>query len=139
MLQNSKVTAFTVFELLSENQLGGKTPSPLPTQIRVKASTTQESILSPLLFLIYINDLPKGLLSNIKLFADGTSLFSVIHYSITSRIDLNDDLVKNNSWTYHGKISFNPDPKKKAQETVFIRKTKKISHLPKTFTKSTVS
>ena len=38
MLQNSKVTAFTIFELLKENQLGGKiTPPPLPpfTQIRV--------------------------------------------------------------------------------------------------------
>ena len=36
MLQNSRVTAFTVFELLRENQLEGKiTPLP-PTQIRVK-------------------------------------------------------------------------------------------------------
>ena len=35
MLQNSRVTAFTVFELLTENQLGGKF-TPLPTQIRVK-------------------------------------------------------------------------------------------------------
>ena len=33
MLQNSRVIAFTVFELLRENQLGGKSP---PTQIRVK-------------------------------------------------------------------------------------------------------
>ena len=39
MLQNSRVTAFTVFELLRENQLGGKIPpSPLPTQIRVKCA-----------------------------------------------------------------------------------------------------
>ena len=37
MLQNSSVTALTVFELLRENQLGGKiTPPPPPTQIRVK-------------------------------------------------------------------------------------------------------
>ena len=42
MLQNSKVTAFTIFELLKENQLGGKitpptppTPPPPFTQIRV--------------------------------------------------------------------------------------------------------
>ena len=39
MLQNSRVTAFTVFELLRENQLGGGNsvahPAP-PTQIRVK-------------------------------------------------------------------------------------------------------
>ena len=38
MLQNSRVTAFTIFELLRENQLGGggKTTS-TPTQIRVKS------------------------------------------------------------------------------------------------------
>ena len=39
MLQNSTVAAFTVFELIRENQLGGKiTPPPTPpaTQIRVK-------------------------------------------------------------------------------------------------------
>ena len=38
MLQNSRVTAFTIFELLRENQLGGggKTTPP-PTQIRVKS------------------------------------------------------------------------------------------------------
>ena len=37
MLQNSRVTAFTVLELLRENQLGGGkiTPPPHPTQIRV--------------------------------------------------------------------------------------------------------
>ena len=40
MLQNARVTAFTVSELLRENQLGGKvTPPPLtPTRIRVKLS-----------------------------------------------------------------------------------------------------
>ena len=39
MLQNSRVTALTVFELLRENQLGGNfTPPPSPTQIGVKCS-----------------------------------------------------------------------------------------------------
>ena len=41
MLQNARVTAFTVSELLRENQLGGKVtpPTPLtPTRIRVKLS-----------------------------------------------------------------------------------------------------
>ena len=36
MLQNSRVTAFTVFELLRENQLGVLNYFPPPTQIRVK-------------------------------------------------------------------------------------------------------
>ena len=31
MLQNSRVTAFTVFELITENQQGGKITPPLPT------------------------------------------------------------------------------------------------------------
>ena len=36
----------------------------------------QESALVPLLFLIYTNDLPDGITSQCKIFADDTSLFS---------------------------------------------------------------
>ena len=39
----------------------------------------QGSILGPLLSLVYINDLADCLLKNAKLFADDTSLFSLIH------------------------------------------------------------
>ena len=53
--------------------LNGKTSEWLP----VKAGFLQGSILGPLFFLIYINDLSIDIISTVKLFADDTSLFSL--------------------------------------------------------------
>ena len=64
----------------------------------VNAGVPQGSILGPLLFLIYINDLADGLSSNAKLFADDTSLFSVAHNANTTVKQLNNDLVKISRW-----------------------------------------
>ena len=85
----------------------------------VRAGVPQGSILGPLLFLIYINDLSEGLSSNAKLFADDTSLFSVIHDSNTSALELNSDLARTNRWEFQWKMNFNSDPKKQAQEVIF--------------------
>ena len=60
MLQNARVTAFTVSELLRENQLGGKVtppPTPLtPTRIRVKLSYLLVMVCMTVKFLAYGND-----------------------------------------------------------------------------------
>ena len=51
-------------------------------------------IVGPLLFLIYINDLPDNLSSNAKLFANDTSIFLVVHDANTSAKEFNHDLKK---------------------------------------------
>ena len=94
----------------------------------VNAGVPQGSILGRLLFLIYINDLSTGLSSNPRLFADDTSLFSVVHDRNTSANELNNDLLKIRSLAYQWKMNFNPDPSKQAQEVIFSRKIKKPNH-----------
>ena len=91
---------------------------------KVNAGVPQGSILGPLLFLIYINDLPNGLQSNPKLFADDTSLFSTVQDITTSTVSLNNDLTKISEWAVQWKMNFNPDPSKQAQELQFSRKIK---------------
>ena len=65
---------------------------------KIKAGVLQGSILEPLLFLVYINDLPEGVTTNSKLFADDMSLFSVAHDSTLSSVSLNNDLLKISQW-----------------------------------------
>ena len=92
----------------------------------------------PLLFLIYINDLPENLVSLTKLFADDTSIFSTVRDLTKSGIDLNQDLSTIKNWAFQWKMTFNPDPKKQATEIIFSHKTKPVNHPPLYFNDSTV-
>ena len=94
--------------------------------------------MGPLLFLVYINNLADGL-SNGKVFADDTSLFLVIHDVYTFPSELNNDLHQINKLDFQWRVSFNPHPSKEAQEFVFSRKTKKISHPSLRFNNNIVS
>ena len=94
----------------------------------VNAGVPQGSILGPLLFLIYINDLSNDLSSNCKLFADDTSLFSVVNNIHTSATTLSQDLKAITKWAFQWKMIFNPDLSKQAQEVIFSRKIKKLLH-----------
>ena len=59
-----------------------------------KASVPQGSVLGPLFFLMFINDLSENIESGIKLSADDASLFSVVHNSNISAEVLNRVLQK---------------------------------------------
>ena len=75
----------------------------------VSAGVPQGSVLGPLFFLMYFNDLICGLSSTTKLFADDTSLFSVVYDITQSTNELNDDLAKLSNWASQWKMSFNSD------------------------------
>ena len=68
---------------------------------------------------LYINDLTDNLNSNVKLFADGTSLFSEICDPLETANVLNSDLRKICKWAEQWEIVLNPDPTKQAQEVFF--------------------
>ena len=94
----------------------------------ISAGAPQGLVLRPLLFLIYIKDFSNNLSSNPKLFADDTSLLSVVHDINQSGINLMMTWKKINSWAFQWKISFNSDINKQAQEVTFSRKLQKSNH-----------
>ena len=65
---------------------------------RISAGVPQGSVLGPLFFLVYINDLVENINSDIKLFADDTSLFSVVENVTRSADELNRDLERVRLW-----------------------------------------
>lgn len=105
---------------------------------QLNSGVPQCSVLGPLLFLVYVNDLEDGIKSSIKFFADDTSLFSTVHDPNISAEDLNHDLRLISQWAFQWKMSFNPDPTKPAEEIVFSRKVNSNDHPPLFFGNSMV-
>ena len=90
---------------------------------RIYSGVPQGSVLGPLLFLIYINDLPDGITSMCKIFPDDTSLFPKV-------LDVNKSVVELNADQW--KMKFNPGHNKQANEVIFSRKSisQNLSHPP---------
>ena len=74
----------------------------------MKAGVPEVSIHDPLLFLLYINDIVKNIGSNIRLFADDTSLFIIVDNPTTAALCLNSDLEKLSRWAVIWLVNFNP-------------------------------
>ena len=85
----------------------------------IEAGVPQGSVLGPLLFLIYINDLPDNLVSINKLFADDTSIFLIVTDIKRSCDELNLDLSVIKDWAFQWRMQFNPDLNKQATEVIF--------------------
>ena len=82
----------------------GVLSEPLP----VISGVPQGSVLGPLLFLVYVNDLLDGISSNGKLFADDAKIFRQIHDDRDKEI-LQEDLIKLQDWSNKWLLSFNEE------------------------------
>ena len=84
---------------------------------KVTSGVPQGSVLGPILFLIYINDLPTEVISPVSLFADDSKIFSKIvtkaqGIKITGPNGhevLQDDLNRIQEWAIKWKMEFNVD------------------------------
>ena len=94
----------------------------------IKSGVPQGSVLGPLLFLIYINDLEKHIKSNINFFTDDIMLYSVVQDPVKSADDLNHDLDIIHQWAHQWKMEFNPDLSKQATEVLFSCKKVSPNH-----------
>ena len=99
----------------------------------IYAVVPRDSFSGPLLFVIYINDLPDGLISMCKIFAVDKSLLSKAIDKNNSTSRLNSDLVKISKRAFQWKMPFTPDPNRQAIKAVFSNKHDKENYLPLQF------
>ena len=75
----------------------------------VTSGTPQGTVLGPLLFFIYINDITNGASSTVKLYADDTKIYCQIVDSIKDRQLLQMDLSNLMEWARKWQLRFNAD------------------------------
>ena len=91
----------------------------------IQSGVPQGSVLGPLMFLIYINDLTDNISANIKLFADDSSLFIKVRDIHLAQETLTNDLDKITCWAKKWRMKFNPEISKQAIEVIFTSRYSK--------------
>ena len=82
--------------------LDGQASDPVP----VLSGVPQRSVLGPVLFLLFINDLPDNNRSSDRLFADACVLYRNIH-SVQDCLTLQEDLTSLGQWEADWQMKFN--------------------------------
>lgn len=93
----------------------------------IRAGVPQGSILGPLLFLLFINDIVVDIGSNIRLFADDTTLFIIVENPTTAAQLINLDIDKIVKWAKTWLVTFNPT---KTESLLISRKLIRPNHPP---------
>ena len=97
----------------------------MSSYLNVTAGIPQGSILGPLLFLIYINDIVWELNCSIRLFADDTSLYIIVENPLAAADIMNSSLSTVHAWSNQWLVDFNPV---KTETMVVSRKRIKLNH-----------
>ena len=77
--------------------------------VPVTSGVPQGSVLGPILFLIYINDLPDLITSKVRLFADDTAVYLTVESPSDGQV-LQKDLDTLSGWESRWDMEFNPTP-----------------------------
>ena len=93
--------------------------------VPMESGVPQGSVLGPCLFLLYINDLPKGLNSTARLFANDTACQKNINV-VADQHDLQRDLEKLADWEERWMMSFHPS---KCEALHFGKRLRTTYHL----------
>ena len=104
----------------------------------ITAGVPQGSLLDLLLFSIHINDSVDNIRSEAKLFADDTSLFTVVYDVDIAADQLNRDLEIISNWAHQWKMEFNPGKNKQTVQVIFSQKKEAVAHPPVFFNGSEV-
>lgn len=73
----------------------------------VKSGVPQGTVLGPILFLLYINDLPQAVSSSLKLFADDSVIYRKIN-TVDDHVILQNDLRQLERWAERWQMKFSP-------------------------------